>query len=146
MSIELNKVILQGRISQDPKIEALPSGTCKATFNIASTRKWKNKQTGQTEESTSFNRCVTFGGSAELIANYTFKGKEIYVEGYLETRSWGDGQQKQWITEVVVEEIKLGADPKGSNVAGRGSNQQVSQQQSGYQHGQQQQNGFDPGF
>lgn len=136
MSIYINKVILQGRISNDPKIESTAGGTCKATCHIATTRYRKDKNTGERIEDTTFNRVVAYGATAELIANYAFKGKEVYIEGILETRSWDDQQsgQKQFITEVVVDDLRLGADPKG-----QGQNTQQGYQQQAPQQGYQQQ-------
>lgn len=112
MSINQNDVRLQGRISKDPKIESTQAGTCKATFNIATTRYWKDQSSGARNEKTVFSRCVTYGTNAELIANYAGKGKEVLVSGYLDTYQYGTQQDPKWMTEVNVENVQLGADAR----------------------------------
>lgn len=158
MSIQINKVILQGRLSNDPKIETTAGGTTVATTNIATSKYRKDKQTGQRVEHSTFTRIVAYGKLAELIQNYAGKGKEVYVEGEIETRSWDGQNGKQYITEVVVNELQLGADPKGqSRDNNQAQSQPAHQQQGGYQQQQaprqpqrqapQKQRGdFDPGF
>ena len=119
MSIEINKVILQGRLAKDPELGTTAGGTTKATFSLATNLRRRNGETGQYEPHPVFNRVVCYGKTADTVSRYCMKGKEVYVEGELETRSWED-QPGSWrfTTEVVAAVLKLGADPKGVNRSG----------------------------
>lgn len=98
----LNKVVLIGRLGQDPKLNYLPSGSAVAEMTVATDESFKNKD-GQKEERTEWHRVKVFGKQAEFCGNYLTKGRLVYVEGTLRTRSWEDQQgQKKYATEVVV--------------------------------------------
>lgn len=115
----LNKAIIYGNLTRDPELKALPSGSAVASFGVATNRTWKEKD-GSKKESTEFHNCVAFGRTAEVIAQYMKKGKPIYVEGRVQTRSWEgkeDGK-KQYRTEIVVETFQFG--PSGE-MSARGS-------------------------
>ncbi|GAB6038858.1 single-stranded DNA-binding protein [Fundidesulfovibrio butyratiphilus] len=102
MAGSINKVILVGRLGQDPKLTYLPSGAPVAEFSLATDESYKNRE-GQKVEQTEWHRVKVFGRSAEFCGNYLSKGRLVYVEGQLRTRSWEDQQgQKRYITEVVV--------------------------------------------
>jgi len=106
--MNINKVTIAGRLGKDPELKATPSGMQVASFVIASSRKWKDKNTGEQKEETEWVNCVAWGKTAEVIAQYFTKGKEIYIEGRLQTRTW-DGQdgKKNYRTEVIVNEFQF---------------------------------------
>ncbi|OGG67829.1 single-stranded DNA-binding protein [Candidatus Kaiserbacteria bacterium RIFCSPLOWO2_02_FULL_56_11] len=112
----LNKVFLFGNLTRDPELRALPSGAQVANFGLATNRVYKDKQ-GAKQETTEFHNIVAFGRQAEVIGQYCKKGKAIFVEGRLQTRSWEDkgSGQKKYRTEIVVENFQFG------DSAGRGS-------------------------
>ena len=105
----LNKVQIYGNLTRDPELKSLPSGSAVVSFGVATNRTWKDKD-GSKKEQTEFHNLVAFGRTAEVIAQYMKKGKPIYVEGRIQTRSWEgkeDGK-KQYRTEVVVETFQFG--------------------------------------
>ena len=107
----LNKVFLYGNLSRDPELKALPSGSQVANFGLATNRTYKDKN-GAKQETTEFHNIVAFGRTAEVIAQYCKKGRPIFVEGRIQTRSWEgkeDGK-KQYRTEIVVDNFQFGAD------------------------------------
>ena len=107
----LNKVFLYGNLTRDPELKALPSGSQVANFGLATNRVYKDKS-GAKQEATEFHNVVAFGRTAEVIAQYMKKGRPIFVEGRIQTRSWEgkeDGK-KQYRTEIVVDNFQFGAD------------------------------------
>jgi len=107
----LNKVFLYGNLTRDPELKALPSGGQVVNFGLATNRTYKDKS-GAKQEATEFHNIVAFGRTAEVIAQYMKKGRPIFVEGRITTRSWEgkeDGK-KQYRTEIVVENFQFGAD------------------------------------
>ena len=117
----LNKAFLYGNLTRDPELKALPSGSNVATFGLATNRTYKDKN-GQKQEATEFHNIVAFGRSAELIAQYMKKGRPLFVEGRIQTRSWDDkdGGKKNYRTEIVVENFQFGDGGKGGFSAGAG--------------------------
>ena len=113
----LNKVIIYGNLTRDPELKALPSGQQLASFGIATNRTYKDKN-GQKQESTEFHNIVAFGRTAEIIAQYVKKGRPLFVEGRMQTRSWESDGQKKYRTEIVVENFQFGAD--GGRAGGSG--------------------------
>ena len=115
----LNKVQLIGNLGADPEYRATPSGTPVATFNVATTEMWTNKD-GQREDSTEWHRVVTWGRLAEVVRDYLKKGKQVYIEGKLKTRSWEDRDgQKRYVTEIVASQmLMLGRTPQQSEASG----------------------------
>ena len=113
----LNKVILYGNLTRDPELKALPGGSQVVNFGMATNRSFKGKD-GQRQEATEFHNVVAFGRTAEVIAQYCKKGRPIFVEGRLQTRSWEDkdGGKKNYRTEIIVDTFQFGADGgKGSS-------------------------------
>ncbi|MFI5260566.1 MAG: single-stranded DNA-binding protein [Candidatus Paceibacteria bacterium] len=116
----LNKVFLYGNLTRDPELKALPGGQNLASFGLATNRSFKDKS-GQRQETTEFHNIVAFGRTAEVIAQYCKKGRPIFVEGRIQTRSWEDkeGGKKNYRTEIIVENFQFGADgAKGASGAG----------------------------
>lgn len=133
----VNKVIILGRIGQDPEIRFMPNGSAVANISVATSEKWKDKQTGQQQEVTEWHRVVVFGKLAEICGEYLRKGSEVYFEGKLKTRKWTDQQGvEKYTTEIVVDINGQMQMLGGGNNQGQQSN---SQSQGGYGTPQQQQ-------
>lgn len=103
----INKVTLYGNLTRDPEMKALPGGQNVANFSIATNRVYKDKE-GQKKEQTEFHNVVAFGRTADVIGQYMKKGRPIFVEGRLQTRSWDKDGQKQYRTEIVVDTFQFG--------------------------------------
>lgn len=103
----INKVLIYGNLTRDPEVKSLPSGTQVCSFSLATNRVYKDKD-GQKQETTEFHNVVAFARSAELIAQYMKKGRPLFVEGRLQTRSWDKDGQKQYRTEIVVDNFQFG--------------------------------------
>ena len=98
----VNKVILIGNLGKDPEVRQAQSGATVTTFSIATSEAWNNKD-GQREERTEWHRVVTFGKLADICGKYLKKGKQVYIEGRLQTRSWDDRDgNKRYTTEIVA--------------------------------------------
>ena len=106
--MSINKVILIGRLGQDPELKYTPSGAAVANFSIATSESWNDKS-GQKQERTEWHRIVVWGKLAELCNQYLAKGRQVFVEGSLQTRSWDDQQsgQKRYMTEVNARNIQF---------------------------------------
>ena len=105
----INKVILVGNLGRDPEVRSTQSGTSVVNLNLATTRKWTDRNTNERKEETDWHRIVVFGRQADVAAQYLTKGKQIYVEGRLQTRSWDDKQtgEKKYMTEVVCDNFQM---------------------------------------
>jgi single-strand DNA-binding protein len=110
----VNKVILLGNLGRDPEVRSTPSGQPVASFTLATNRKWKDKN-GQRQEQTEWHQIVCWGRQAEVAGQYLTKGKQIYVEGRLQTRSWDDKQsgEKRYRTEVICENFQMLSSARG---------------------------------
>lgn len=113
----LNKVLLYGNLTRDPELRALPSGQQVATFGLATNRSFRNKE-GQQQEQTEFHNIVAFGRTAEVMGQYLKKGRAVFVEGRMQTRSWEAEGQKKYRTEIVVDNFQFG--PSGGERDGGG--------------------------
>jgi single-strand DNA-binding protein len=103
----VNKVILIGRAGKDPEMKYAPSGTAIANFTMATNERTKDKD-GNFTDHTDWHRVVAFGRTAEVAGEYLTKGKLVYIEGRLQTRSWEDKDgQKRYTTEVVCNNMQL---------------------------------------
>ena len=99
----VNRVILVGNLGRDAELKYTPSGAAVSNFSIATTDTWKDKNTGERKEKTECHRIVLWGKTAENLSQYLLKGKQIFVEGRLETRQWEDKEgQKRSTTEVRI--------------------------------------------
>lgn len=125
----LNKVLLYGNLTRDPELKALPSGGQVANFGLATNRTYKDKS-GAKQETTEFHNIVAFGRTAEVIAQYCKKGRPIYVEGRLQTRSWDDKEngKKNYRTEIIVDTFQFGADGGKGGAAASGANNVAGEQ------------------
>ena len=106
-SRSLNKVTLIGNLTRDPELRYTPAGTAVCTFGVATNRTWTT-QSGETKEETEFHRIVAWNKLAELCSQLLSKGRKVYIEGRLQTRSWEspDGEKRQ-ATEVVAEDMVI---------------------------------------
>lgn len=105
--MDLNKVMLIGRVTQDPDMRTTPTGKTVANFTLVTNRGWKNAN-GETQEQAEFHNMVAWGKLAEIIGQYAPKGKQLYVEGRLQTRNWeGKDGVKRYTTEIVVSSMIL---------------------------------------
>jgi single-strand DNA-binding protein len=100
----INKVILVGNLGQDPEIRYTADGRPIANFSIATSESWKDKNSGEKREKTEWHRVVVFGKLAEICGEYLSKGRQVYIEGKLQTRKWqGQDGQDRYTTEVVID-------------------------------------------
>jgi single-strand DNA-binding protein len=110
----VNKAILIGRLGKDPEVRYTPDGLMVTSFNLATDEQWKDKS-GQKVQKTEWHRIVTFGKLAEICGNYLAKGKMIFVEGRIQTRSWEDKEgAKRYTTEIVASDMRM-LDSKGQS-------------------------------
>ena len=120
MAGSVNKVILLGNLGKDPDIRATTAGSRLASFSIATSTKYRNKDTQQLEDKTEWHRVVVFNDKlADICEKYLRKGSKIYIEGQLQTRKWTDQQsgQEKYTTEVVLQRYRgeltlLGSKPE----------------------------------
>ena len=103
----VNKAILIGNLGADPEARYTQSGSAVTNFRIATSEKWTGKD-GQPQERTEWHRIVTFGRLAETCRDYLSKGRQVYVEGRIQTRQWEDRDgNKRWTTEVVAQTVRF---------------------------------------
>ena len=115
MSNSLNKVQIIGNLTAEPEVRETPNGQKVATFSVATNRKWKDAS-GMLQEEVEYHNCVAWRGLADIAEQYMHKGKKVYVEGYLKTRSWDDtAGVKRYKTEIVSDNVILLSSPGGSN-------------------------------
>ena len=112
--MSLNKVMLLGRLGQDPELKYTPAGTAVCNFSLATSESWTDKNTGQKQEKTEWHRVVVWGKLAELCGQYLAKGRQAYVEGKLTTRSWDDKDgNKRYTTEIESRTVQfIGGQPQ----------------------------------
>ena len=121
--MSVNKVIVLGRLGQDPELKHTAGGSPVTNFSVATNESWTDKQ-GQKQERTEWHRIVVWGKLAELCAQYLSKGREVYLEGRLQTRSWEDKQgQKRYTTEIQANTVQF----LGSASEGAGDRSSTSQ-------------------
>lgn len=116
----VNKVIVVGNVGKDPEVRYMPSGDAVANISVATTDRYKDKQTGDMKENTEWHRIAFFGKLAEIVGQYIKKGSQIYVEGRLRTRKWTDASGvEKYSTEIVAESMQmLGGKPSGGADSG----------------------------
>lgn len=103
----VNKVILVGNLGRDMELRYTPGGSAVGTLNLATTESWKDK-TGNQQEKTEWHRCVLWGKTAESLNEYLTKGKQVYIEGRLQTRHWDDKDgNKRYTTEIRADRVVL---------------------------------------
>jgi single-strand DNA-binding protein len=117
----VNKVIIVGNLGKDPEMRSFPSGDQVANVTIATTDKWKDKQSGEMKEATEWHRVVFNGRLAEIVGQYLRKGSQVYVEGSLRTRKWTDqsGVEK-YTTEIRADQMQMLGSRQGMGGPGAG--------------------------
>jgi single-strand DNA-binding protein len=120
--IGVNKVILIGNLGKDPELRYTPGGQAVATFSLATTERW-NDRNGQRQDKTEWHNVVVWGKLAELVNQYLKKGRSAYIEGRITTRSWDDKDgNKRYKTEVVANQVQfLGSGGQSSGDFGGGA-------------------------
>jgi single-strand DNA-binding protein len=103
----VNKVILVGNLGKDPEVRIIGDNVKVASFSLATTETYRDKNTGNREEKTEWHRIVLWRGLAEVAEKYLKKGSQIYLEGKLQTRSWGEEGNKKYTTEVIGENFTI---------------------------------------
>lgn len=116
----VNKVIIVGNLGRDPEMRSFPSGDQIANVTIATTDKWKDKQSGEMKEATEWHRVVFNGRLAEIVGQYLRKGSQVYVEGSLRTRSWEKDGVKQYSTEIRADQMQMLGSRQGMGGPGAG--------------------------
>lgn len=104
----VNKVILLGNLGADPEVRYTTSGSAVATFRLATSEEWKDRNSGEKQSKTEWHRVVAFGRLGEICGEFLHKGKKVYVEGRLQTRSWEDKEgNTRYMTEVVARDMQM---------------------------------------
>lgn len=121
MSRSVNKVILLGNLGKDPELKATNTGTPVARFSMATSERWKDKNSGEMQEKTEWHNIVCWSRLAETASKYLTKGSSVYIEGRLQTRSWDDKEgKKHYSTEVVANEMVMVGGARGAARAAGG--------------------------
>ncbi|MEK7122452.1 MAG: single-stranded DNA-binding protein [Patescibacteria group bacterium] len=111
--MDLNKVMLIGRLTKDPEVRATPGGTSVSSFSVATNRAYTDNQ-GQKQEKVEFHNIVAWGKLADICGQYLTKGKQVYLEGRLQTRDWvGQDGIRRYSTEVIAENMIMLGGPTG---------------------------------
>jgi single-strand DNA-binding protein len=103
----INKVILIGNLGKDPEISYTPAELAVARFSIATSDTWKDKTTGDKNSKTEWHRVVAFGKLAEICGQYLTKGKQVYIEGRLQTSSYEKDGEKRYSTDIIANEMRM---------------------------------------
>lgn len=125
MARGINKVILVGNLGRDPEIRYTQDGQAVVNFPLATSVEWRDKETGEKREKTEWHRIVAFRKLAEICGEYLAKGRQVYIEGRLQTRSWEQDGITRYMTEVVAGDMQMlgskgGADNSGGYGGGGG--------------------------
>jgi single-strand DNA-binding protein len=117
----VNKVILVGNLGADPEVRYTQSGSAMAKFRIATTEEWTDKNTGEKQQRTEWHRIVAWGRLGEICGEYLHKGKQVYIEGRLQTRDWEDQDgNRRYTTEVIAQTMQmLGPAGRSGTVGGK---------------------------
>jgi single-strand DNA-binding protein len=117
----VNKVILIGNLGRDPELRYNPSGVAFCTISLATTRNWKNRESGEKQEETEWHRVVFNDKLAEIVGQYCKKGRPLYVEGRLRTRKWQDKEGRDtYTTEIIADQMQLLGGRDGGDEGGGG--------------------------
>ena len=104
----VNKVILVGRLGRDPEVRYTPSGVTVANFTVATSEEWNDRETGEKQERTEWHRIVAWRRLGEICGEYLRKGKQVYIEGKIQTKSWEDRDgKKRYTTEIVAQNMQM---------------------------------------
>ena len=112
----INKVIIVGRLGNDPEMKAVGQGATVTRLSVATSESWTDKN-GQKQERTEWHRITVWGKLAELCGKYLAKGRQVYVEGKLQTRSWEDNGVKKYATDIVASTVQFLSAGNGANAS-----------------------------
>ena len=117
--MNLNLIQICGRLTRDPELKALPTGTSIVKLSVATNMSWKGKD-GEKKEETEFHNVIAFGKLSEIISKYFLKGDEIYVSGRLKTSTWEDKdtRKKMYRTEIIADKFEFGQKSKANQSTG----------------------------
>ena len=129
----VNKVILLGNLGRDPEIRSMQSGAKMASFSIATSKRWKDRNTQEQKEKTSWHNIVVFGdGLVDIVEKYVKKGSKIYVEGEIQTRKWQDKDgNDRYTTEIILQGYNCNLtllDSRNNATMGNENSQQIEQE------------------
>jgi len=125
--MSVNKVIILGRLGQDPELKYTPGGMAVCNFTVATSESWADKA-GQKQERTEWHRVIVWGKLGELCSQYLAKGRQAFIEGSLQTRSWDDKSgQKRYTTEIVAKTVQfIGSASANDSLKGKdGANNEI---------------------
>jgi len=117
----INKAIIYGNLTRDPEKRALPSGQSVCSFAVATNRTYNDKD-GKKQEQTEYHDVVAFGKLADVMGQWLKKGRPVYIEGRMQTRSWEQDGVKRYRTEIVADIVQFGADGGRGSATGGDSN------------------------
>jgi len=121
--MSVNKVIVLGRLGQDPELKYTPSGAAVCNFSLATSETWTDKNSGQKNEKTEWHRIVVWGKLAELCNQYLSKGRQAFVEGKIQTRSWDDKDgNKRYTTEISASTVQFIGANQGTSTNSNANN------------------------
>jgi single-strand DNA-binding protein len=131
----VNKCIIVGNLGRDPEMRYMPDGAAVANFSVATSEDWKDKNTGEKREKVEWHKIVVFRNLAEICGKYLVKGKQVYIEGKIQTREWQDKDgNKRWTTEIVAQFMQMlgnksdSGGGKGGDNSGEWNNSGAGQQ------------------
>jgi len=108
----VNKVILIGNLGRDPEVRSTASGIAQATFSIATSERWDDKDSGEKRERTEWHKIVAWRRLAEICGSYLKKGSQVYIEGKLQTRKWTDqDNNERYTTEIIAQNLQILGSP-----------------------------------
>jgi single-strand DNA-binding protein len=124
----MNKVILIGNLGRDPEITHTETGTTIAKFSMATSEKWKDKKSSEVLKHTEWHRITAFGKLAEICGEYLFKGKQVCIEGRIQTSSWEKDGNKRYSTEIIASKMEMlggkqSMDPSETSIGNENSGQ-----------------------
>jgi len=140
----LNKVMLIGRLGKDPEVKYTQSGMAIVKFTVATNEDWPDKSTGERKERTEWHNIVAFGKLGEICGKYLAKGKQVYIEGRLQTSSWEKDGITRYRTEIVADDMRM-LDPKGAGGPYAGGNNAMPENEEYPPSGNHQPPGMPPG-
>lgn len=104
----INKVIIIGRLGNDPDVKTLPNGDLVAKISVATSESWTDKQTGERREQTEWHSIIAYRQTAEIMRQYLKKGSQVYIEGKLRSRKWQDRNgQDRYTTEIITDRMQM---------------------------------------
>jgi len=103
----VNKAIIVGNLGRDPELQHTSSGSAVTRLSVATTRKWKNKQTGESQEETEWHRVTVWGAQAEPCSKFLSKGRKVYVEGRIRTTKYEKDGMERYSTEIVADTVQF---------------------------------------